>query len=412
MSRGHRIRLVVAVLALAAIAFVAVSTASTRSLAPTAQAASACGGDPSPRAPANPLGLAQNPGSNPLTGAPFFIDGPRHSPAAGAIASLLGFDPTGYADADSWAAFYLGDVLRGVGSHPSQTNEVRQLAKIASQPEVQRFSAYAHGGTPSGIYAQVKKILCDNLTADPGSVPLINTYFLHPAVGGCATTGQINAAAPLFKARIDAMASANGDHPAVYLLELDAFGASGCFARTGSLPAYEALLRYEVDKMSALPHTVVYVEAGYSDSNSAGYTARALNNVDVRRIRGFYTNDTHMNWTIDEVNWAEKISKLTHGAHYIVSTSDNGNGPKLNPHPVTQGVEDLCNPPGRGLGPAPTTKTGFPHADAFLWVHEPGNSSGSCHGGTPSGSFWTARAVDLASHANGRLGPHYASRPY
>ncbi len=119
-----------------------------------------------------------------------------------------------------------------------------------------------------------------------------------------------------------------------------------------------------------------------------------------------------MNWTINEVNWAEKISKLTHGAHYIVNTSDNGNGPKLNPHPVRQGIEDLCNPPGRGLGPEPTTKTGFPHADAFLWVHEPGNSSGSCHGGPPSGSFWDARAVDLASHANNRLGPKYPSQPY
>jgi endoglucanase len=386
--------------------FVSVSMAS-KPAPPRAQTASSCGGDPSPRDSRNPLGLAQAPGSNPLTGAHFFVDGPRHGPAAGAIASLVGKSPDSYPDSYSWDRFYTDLQQNGLVN-----NEVRQLAKIAGQPEVQRFSAYSQGGTPSGIDAQVRKILCNNLTADPGSVPVINTYFLHPAAGGCATTGQINAAASLFKRRIDAVASASGDRPAVYLLELDAIGSSSCFARKGSLSAYEGLLRYEVDKLAGLPHTVVYVEAGYSDSNSVNYTARALNAVDIRKIRGFYTNDTHMNWTINEVNWAEKISKLTHGAHYIVSTSDNGNGPKLNPHPVSQGVEDLCNPPGRALGPRPTTKTGFPHADAFLWIHEPGNSSGSCHGGTPSGSFWTARGIDLASHANGRLGPKYPSLPY
>ncbi len=405
MSRGRRIWSLAVFFALLAMVFVGVSTAS-KSSGPRAQAAS-CGGNPSPRDPQNPLGLNLPPGSNPLSGARFFVDGPRHGPAAGAIASAVGKDPNSYPDSYSWAQFY-SDLQRS----GSVNNEVVQLAKIASEPEVQRFSAYAHGGTPSGIYAQVQKILCGNLTALPGSIPLINTYFLHPAAGGCATKGQINAAAGLFKARVDAVASANGDHPAVYMLELDALGSSSCFARKGSLSAYEGLLRYEVDKMAALPHAVVYVEAGYSDANSVSYTARALNAVDIRKIRGFYTNDTHLNWTINEVNWAEKISKLTHGAHYIVNTSDNGNGPKLNPHPVSQGVEDLCNPPGRALGPAPTTNTGFPHADAFLWIHEPGNSSGSCHGGPASGSFWPARAVDLASHANNRLGPKYPSRPY
>jgi hypothetical protein len=44
--------------------------------------------------------------------------------------------------------------------------------------------------------------------------------------------------------------------------------------------------------MATLPHAVVYVEAGYSDSNTVGYTARALNAIDINKIRGFFTNDT------------------------------------------------------------------------------------------------------------------------
>ncbi len=87
---------------------------------------------------------------------------------------------------------------------------------------------------------------------------------------------------------------------------------------------------------------------------------------------------------------------MTHGAHFVVNTAQNGQGPLLNKHPPQQGVEDLCNPPGRGLGPRPTTSTGFPHVDAFLWTHVPGNSSGSCNGGPPSGDV-LARATRRGS---------------
>jgi endoglucanase len=162
---------------------------------------------------------------------------------------------------------------------------------------------------------------------------------------------------------------------------------------------------------SALAHTVVYVEAGYSDANGPGYTARILNAIGVGKIRGFFTNETHEAWTINEIDWGNRISAMTHGAHFVVNTSDNGEGPKLNPHPTTQGIEDLCNPPGRGLGPRPTTSTGFAHVDAFVWEHPPGNSSG-CGGGPPAGVFWPARAEQLSANANGRLGPGYPSSPY
>ncbi|MCU1418567.1 MAG: hypothetical protein JWP32_2741, partial [Schumannella sp.] len=44
--------------------------------------------------------------------------------------------------------------------------------------------------------------------------------------------------------------------------------------------------------------------------------------------------------------------------------------------------EDWCNPPDRGLGVAPTTTTGDPYVDAFLWIKVPGESDGGCYRGT------------------------------
>ncbi len=377
-----------------------------------------CGDPYSPtRNPANPLALPVAPGPNPLNGANFFVDGPAHGAAAGAIAQLLGRNPKSFPDSYSWAEFQqhiLGSasVQQRLKNDPGLAYKVRNLEKIAVEPEPQRFSAYAQGGTPRGEYSQAIKIFCHNMTADPGTIPIINTYFLHPAAGACPTPAKLRAAGPLFRARIDAIARATGHRPVVYLLELDGIGSSGCVRKMGSLGIWEADLRYEVKKISSLPHTVVYLEAGYSDANGPRYTARVLNAAGVGMIRGFWTNDTHLNWTINEVKWGEKVSRRTHGANFVINTAQNGNGPKKNPHPVTQGNEDLCNPPGRGLGPRPTTDTGFAHVDAFLWSSPPGNSSGPCNGGTASGTFWTAHAIQLAAHANGRLGPGYPSRPY
>jgi hypothetical protein len=370
---------------------------------------------PAQRDPSNPLDLRSAPGANPLAGASFFVDGPAHGAAAGAIAQLVGLNPKTLSAAESWASLQnklaTGSLSRKLTGDAGLAHRVRELSKIASQPETQRFSSYSQGGGPGAIFAQVQKIFCTNMTADPGTIPIINTYFLHASLGGCPTSAQIEAAGPVFRRRVDEMAAGIANRPVVALLELDAIGSSHCIYDHGGMPAWEAALRYEIDAMQALPHTVVYVEAGYSDANTPRYTAKILNAIGVRKIRGFFTNDTHQNWTIDEVRWAEKVSRLTRGAHFVVNTADNGRGPKRNRNRVKYGNSDLCNPPGRGLGPMDTTATGFPHADAFLWTHPPGNSSG-CGGGPAAGVFWPARAVGLATRANQKLGPGYPSRPY
>jgi endoglucanase len=360
--------------------------------------------------------LPSAPGPDPLHGASFFIDGPRHGSAAGAIATLLGRDPTRYPDDYSWAQFKTGlargSAARTLSRHNGIARKVALLEKIADAPESQRISSYSEGGGPGATFGQTQKIFCQNATADRGSIPVFTTYFLHASVGGCATPSELAAAGPDFRRRVDEMAAATGNRPAVFLLEIDGIGSSKCFQRTGALGLWEADLRYEAQKISSLPHTVVYLEAGYSDANSARYTARVLNASGVRGIRGFFTNDTHSNWTIDEIRWATKVSRMTHGAHFIVNTATNGHGPLIPRNRVKNGNEVLCNPPGRSMGPPPTTTTGFTKVDAFLWTGPPGNSSGHCHGGTSPGTFWAERAIALAAHAQGKLGPGFPADPY
>jgi hypothetical protein len=401
---------------LAFTATVRITSASARTASARAHDAQQCTEPYSAqRDPSNPLDLPQAPGANPLTGANFFVPGPAKGSAGRTIAQLLGLNPDNIPVDESWATFAqklaFGPLHGKLVANPSLARQVAQLSKIASQPEAQRISIYSWGGTASGIFKQTQKILCQNQAADPGTIPIFNTYFLHPQLGGCPTPSQISGYDGLFHSRVDAMAAGIDHRPAVVLLELDALGSSSCITRNHSMHEWEADLRYEMNAMQALPHTVVYVEGGYSDSNSVGYTAKILNAIGISSIRGFFTNDTHEAWTINEARWATGISKKTGGSHFIVDTADNGQGPLLNHNKVKYGVEDLCNPPGRGLGPQTTTDTGFAFADAWMWTHPPGNSSG-CGGGPPGGVFWPARAESEAAHANSQLGPGLASKPY
>ena len=401
--------------------------ARTATARPIAHAAHACADPdsyPATRDRSNPLDLPvpPAPGADPLTGAQFFVDGPAHGAAAGAIAQLVGLDPRHLSDTLTWAKFLVrlqnGRIAAKLRHHPGLARKVQLLEKIAAEPEANRFSLYSGGGGPGAVYGQVHKILCHNLAADPGSVPIFTTFFLYQA-GYCESAGQILANRPTFERQVNEVARGIDRRPAVMLLELDAIGASRCMQSNGALPYWEGDIRYEVDAMAALPHTVVYVEGGYADGNPPGYTASVLRAVDIDKIRGFFTNDTHEDWTINEVHWSQRVSQFVGGTHFIVNTATNGRGPLVPGNRVRNGNEVLCNPPGRGIGPVPTTSPADPRthrvfsgADAFVWTAPPGNSSGSCNGGPPSGTFWPAKALGLSAHANGKLGPGYPSQPY
>jgi endoglucanase len=403
-----KIRLISGVAGLAVIALLgwlaAVSSAS-RSHLPSPRASQSCSpGLGTPRDPANPLGLATAPGPDPLHGANLFVEGPGYGLAAMAIAQLVGLNPS-QLSGTTWPQFqnYLAtNTPSGVAAN------VALLEKIANEPETAKFTIYNRGGAPDQIFISASNYIC---RVPPGQVAVLTTYYLkHQA--DCKTDVETPADQSLFEQRVNATAQAIGDHPFVLFSEFDAVGTAGCLSHAG-LAERMALLKYEINAFSALPHGVIYAEGGESDANTPAFAAKILNAEGIGKIRGFFVGDTHEAWTSNEIKFGDKISKLTHGAHFVVSTQANGRGPLLNPHPAKQGIEVLCNPPGRGLGPQPTANTGFPLVDGFEWVTTPGRSGGICHAGDPaSGIFGVNLALALARNANGKLGPGYPSRPY
>lgn len=325
------------------------------------------GDDPTPpRDPANPLMLPVAPtNGDPLSGARFFVD---HEDAAAMAAKR----------------------------YPA-------IGVIASQPQPGRFGTFS--GPDVGF--AVNRFLVRASEEEPGTVPLLSTYRIVDGHCGNYTPSPGEVAG--YHNFMTRFAQGVGSHPAVLFLEMDSIIISPCFSPQG-LAIHLGELHDAINVLTATcPHLVIYLDAGAADAIPADQTARLLERAGIAQIQGFFLNSTHYDWTSREVQYGEQIARLT-GKHFVVNTAVNGRGPLVPADRVHHGNEVLCNPAGRGLGPRPTTTTGFPSADAFAWIGNPGESGGACvPGAPPTGVYWPAYALMLVRNANFNVDNHAAT---
>jgi endoglucanase len=320
------------------------------------------------RNPLNPLVLTPAPSNgNPLQGARFYVD--RWGSPAGQSELAL---------------------------QHSAPATARALSVIAQQPWTVRFGSW-NGADPSqAVFSSLEK----SYDADPGAVPMIATYRLvarQCAHGGAADTPAQQAA---YRRFVDGLAYGIGNFRAVLFLEMDSLITSPCL-RPNALSVRLAELHYAIVTLERDPHLVVYVDAGAADALTWSNAAQLLNREGVHQAQGFFLNSTHFDWTTSELAYGQRIARALGGVHFVLSTAANGRGPLVPRSRVRQGNEVLCNPSGRGLGPRPTSDTGYQWADGFAWIGNPGESGGACvPGAPPTGNYWPAYAAGLVSHAN------------
>jgi endoglucanase len=323
------------------------------------------------RDPANPLALRTMPPiSNPLAGANLFVD--RTGTAVSKAAAAL------------------------MATNPS---DAKMLDEIVDEPDVTRF------GTWNGNYPgqAVQSFLQSAQQQEPGSIPMLATYkvvnsaLTHPECGHWADPPATQAE---YQEWITNLAEGIGARPAVLFLEMDSLITVGCLSKEG----LTIRLRELNDAINVLrddPHLVVYLDAGAADALTARHAASLLEQAGIAKIQGFFLNSTHFDWTSREIKYGEEISRLTGGKHFVINTAENGQGPLVPKDRAKSGNEVLCNPPGRGLGPQPTTDTGYKNLDAFAWIANPGVSGGVCGAGQPPGGrFSVALALGLVRHAD------------
>ena len=268
-----------------------------------------------------------------------------------------------------------------------RTADVAALRRIADQPTATWFADDAPG------YAQRAWQLAAAATA-AGRLPVLTLYNIpdrdcsgHSA-GGAADAGA-------YRAWIRNLARSLRGHPALIVLEPDAIpqAVQGCLDAAAAAERYD-LLAEAVDALRVLPGVRVYLDAGNPRwiTRPARMTA-ALRRSGITRAAGFSLNVANFETTAANIAYGTRLSALLGGAHFVVDTGRNGNGPA----PKGPGDRHWCNPPGRRLGEVPTTRTGVRLADAYLWIKRPGQSDGACgDGAPPAGQWWPEYALSLA----------------
>ncbi|MFI5009064.1 MAG: glycoside hydrolase family 6 protein [Solirubrobacterales bacterium] len=266
-------------------------------------------------------------------------------------------------------------------------HDAQLLGRIAAEPTATWFA----DSSP-----QVQARASALLTAAAAQTPVIVAYDVpqRDCAGGYSAGGAPTPAA--YGEWVARLAAGLGAHPAVVILEPDAVpdALSGCLspaaarARLGLLSQAVGILRRD-------PRAAVYIDAGNANwIKQPRRLADALSGAGIARAAGFALNVANFQSTRASVAYGERLSHLLHGAHFVIDTGRNGNGPDTNP----ADAPGWCNPPGRALGRAPSTSTGEPRVDAYLWVKAPGESDGSCRpGAPPAGQWWPQYALQLAA---------------
>jgi endoglucanase len=208
--------------------------------------------------------------------------------------------------------------------------------------------------------------------------------------GGAATPAA-------YRAWIAQVVAAIERHPVIIILEPDAIdqAADGCLSSADAQVRY-GLLAGAVQALHADPDAHVYLDAGNAGWLAPGQIATPLRDSGIAHAAGFSLNVANFQTAAVSVAYGRQLSQLVGGAHFVVDTGRSGAGPPYG----APGVHAWCNPPGRALGSPPTTNTGNPLVDAYLWVKYPGESDGACNpGDPPAGTWWPSYGLALVQRA-------------
>jgi endoglucanase len=177
--------------------------------------------------------------------------------------------------------------------------------------------------------------------------------------------------------------------PSVVILEPDGIAAIDCLPARLRDERY-VLLREAADVLTRAGASV-YVDAGNANWRQPSDMATRLRAAGIALADGFSLNVSNFHATDANVTYGDRLSRLVGGKHYVIDTSRNGRGAAVE--------REWCNAPNQALGRAPTTETGLPLVDAYLWVKTPGQSDGTCNGGPRAGEWWPEYALGLSRTA-------------
>ena len=264
----------------------------------------------------------------------------------------------------------------------SRPGDAALMEKIASAPQASWF-----GGWNADVRADVNHAV--STAAATNALPVLVAYNIPQRDCGSYSAGGASSADG-YRSWISEFARGIAARNAIVILEPDALSGMDCLNSTDRQTRLD-LLTHAVKTLSDAG-AMVYIDAGHSRWHSVETMAPRLKAAGIDRAAGFSLNVSNFHRTADQVTYGNALSALVGGKHYVIDTSRNGLG--------AAGDSEWCNPDGRALGERPTSNTGHPLVDAYLWVKRPGESDGACNGHPAAGTWMPEYALGLAKRAS------------
>jgi endoglucanase len=262
------------------------------------------------------------------------------------------------------------------------------LGDIALRPTAQWFGAWVAGADAEGA---AQRDIAETTNGNPDALTQIALFRLDPWEQAACSSRPDAANVASYEGWINAFAQGIGSARTAIVLQPDlAFVDCSPGAST-----YEREVAYAARRLSGLPHTTVYLDAGarYFPMRPAEAVAM-LEASGVRYTRGIALNNTEYDSTGAELEYGAKLvgmlsaDRIRH-KHMVINTAENGApwlngqypGNPENPRVCTSRHDRLCVT----LGIPPTTDVANPQwglsaqdrslakrfADAYLWVGRP-----------------------------------------
>lgn len=263
----------------------------------------------------------------------------------------------------------------------SRPAEAAALRRIAEQPQ-----AIWLGDWNSDIRREADAIV--RRTEAAAAIPVLVAYNIPYRDCGSYSRGGSRGGDAYRRWIID-LARGLDSRASVVILEPDATAGVDCLPARLRDERF-VLLQEAVDVLEKAG-AAVYVDAGHAKWRSAADMAARLRKAGIGAATGFALNVSNYHSTGVNITYGNQLSRLVGSKHYVIDTSRNGRS--------NTAQNEWCNVRNQALGYRPTTNTGEPLVDAYLWVKRPGESDGTCNGGPRAGEWWADYAVELSKAA-------------
>jgi endoglucanase len=221
---------------------------------------------------------------------------------------------------------YKGDAEQAWPPYRDSTGTTHKLlAKIALQPKAKWFGKWL---SDSEITQKVKDYIANATGGDPSVLVPMTIFRMVPWEQDALHRLPTAAEKASYKRWINRFAAAVGNTYAAIVLQPDGPFANEAPHHSNVL---HRLIAYAAKRLSAQPHTTVYIEAGSGDwtRGKIGPALELLTKGGIQYVRGFALNGTHYDSTAAEIAFGTRIVKALAargypGKHFVVDTAENG----------------------------------------------------------------------------------------